>query len=97
MKLPTRFLVGAAAMLGIAAATAQPEFILPAVVLAGAAAVAGRAARQRQLAASLAEMEKRLSLTEGELESASSELGQLRVEREFDRQLLHAPKAPSNP
>jgi hypothetical protein len=42
-------------------------------------------------------MEKRLSVTEGELEAANVELEQLRVEREFDRQLLRAPKTPSDP
>jgi hypothetical protein len=36
-------------------------------------------------------MEKRLSLTEGELERASSELDQLRPERDFYRQLLGDP------
>ena len=92
MKLATRFLVGAAAMLGVAAVSGQPEFILPAFVLGGAAAYSRRAANQRVLKESLAEVEKRLSVTEGELESASTELEQLRVEREFDRQLLRDPK-----
>lgn len=94
MKLPTRLLVGAAVMLGVSAAFAQPEFIVPALVLAGAAALTRRAARQKYVATSLAEMEKRLSVTEGELEAASVELEQLRVEREFDRELLRAPTPP---
>ena len=81
-------------MLGLAAFTAQPEFILPAAVLAGGATIMKRRAAQQNLVASLAEMEKRLSLTEGELEDASTELQQLKVEREFDRQLLRAPNPP---
>jgi len=89
-------LVGAAAMLALAAATTQPEFILPAVLFAGGAAARRHAARQKQLTQSLSEMEKRLNITEGELDAASTELNQLRVEREFDRQLLHAP-APRKP
>ena len=36
-------------------------------------------------------MEKRLSLTEGELERASTELDRLRTERDFYRQLLGDP------
>jgi hypothetical protein len=39
----------------------------------------------------LADMEKRLSLTEGELERASAELDRLRTERDFYRQLLGDP------
>jgi len=35
----------------------------------------------------LADMEQRLSLTEGELEAATVELDRLRKERDFDRQL----------
>lgn len=84
-------------MLGLAAISGQPEFIMPAAVLAGGAAVIKRKAAQRQLVASIAEMEKRLRVTEGELESANTELNQLRVEREFDRQLLRAPHAPRTP
>jgi TolA-binding protein len=97
MKKPNRLLFGAAALLGLAAISGQPEFILPAAMLAGGAAVMKRKAAQRQLVTSIAEMEKRLRVTEGELESASSELNQLRVEREFDRQLLRAPNAPNTP
>jgi hypothetical protein len=83
-------MVGAAVMLGVAAVSAQPEFIVPALLLAGAAAVTQRAAKQKYLTKSLAEMEKRLRVTEGELEATGVELEQLRVERQFDRQLLHA-------
>ena len=97
MRLPTRLLLGAAAILGLGAITGQPEFIVPALVLAGASAYVKRAARQRDLQASLAEMEKRLNVTEGELDAASSELEHLRVEREFDRQLLRPPTAPRSP
>jgi hypothetical protein len=91
MRLPRGLMVGAAAMLALAAATAQPEFILPALLFGGAAAATRHSARHKQLTASLSEMEKRLNVTEGELDAASTELTQLRVEREFDRQLLHAP------
>lgn len=97
MKVPAQLLVGAAALLGIAAVTGQPEFILPALLLTAASGMTRRAARQKQLANTLAEVEKRLRVTEGELESASTELEHLRVEREFDRQLLHAPANPSKP
>lgn len=95
MKAPARFLVGAAAMLGIAAVTGQPEFILPALLLTTASGLTHRAARQKQLRTTIAEVEKRLRVTEGELEAAGTELEHLRVEREFDRQLLHAPTQPS--
>lgn len=84
-------------MLGIAAVTGQPEFVVPALLLGGASGLAKRAAAQRHFQESLAEMQKRLSVTEGELESASVELEQLRVEREFDRQLLRAPTTPPKP
>ena len=95
MRSPVRFLVlGAAGMLGAAAVTGQPEFILPAVLLASGAAFTRRAANHRKLVESLAEMEQRLSLTEGELEHASGEMERLRVEREFDRQLLRPPTTP---
>lgn len=94
MKLPTRFLVGAAVLLAVAAASGQPEFILPALLLTGASALTRRAAQQRNLAKSLAEMEKRLSVTEGELEAANTDLERIRVEREFDRQLLRVPRTP---
>ena len=96
MKIHNRLLFGAAAMLGVAALSGQPEFILPAALLAAGASVMKRRATQQDLAASLSEMEKRLSLTEGELETASTELQQLRVEREFDRQLLRAPNSARN-
>jgi hypothetical protein len=91
MRLPTGLFLGAAAMLGLAAVSGQPEFILPALLLAGSGASVNRIKHQRELRRSLAEIENRLSLTEAELEDASSELGQLRVEREFDRQLLRRP------
>lgn len=95
MKVPTRLLIGAAAMLGIAAVTGQPEFIVPAAALAAASGVTRRVAHQKELANKLAEVEKRLRVTENELEAASTELDHMRVEREFDRQLLHAPTQPS--
>ena len=97
MKPPALLFIGAAAMLGLGAVTGQPEFILPALLLVGGASFMKRAARQRDLQASLAEMDKRLTVTEGELDSASTELQQLRVEREFDRQLLRAPTPPKSP
>jgi hypothetical protein len=94
MKSPMRLIVGAVLMLGVAAASGQPEFLVPAVLLAGASALTQRAAKHRNVAKSLAEMERRLSITEGELEAASGELEKLRVEREFDRQLLRATTTP---
>jgi hypothetical protein len=93
MRLPTGLFLGAAAMLGLAAVSGQPEFILPALLLAGGGTAVNRIKRQRELRRSLADMENRLSITEAELEDASSELGTLRVEREFDRQLLRRPDA----
>jgi hypothetical protein len=84
-------------MLGAAATSGQPEFILPALLFTGGFAFARRAENRRLLAQSLAEMELRLSLTEGELEAASAELEQLRIEREFDRQVLRGQLASRNP
>jgi hypothetical protein len=94
MRAPGFLLLGTTAMLGLAAVSGQPEFILPALLFAGGSALARHKSNQQRLAASLAEVEKRLSVTEGELEAASTELDQLKVEREFDRQLLKPPTAP---
>ena len=92
MKLSSGLIACAVGMVGAAAASGQPELVVPAMLFAAAAAASKRRAKQQEDARTLAELEKRLSLTEGELESAASELETLRVEREFDRQLLHAPK-----
>jgi hypothetical protein len=81
-------------MLGMAAVSGQPEFILPALLFAAGSAFARHKAHQRALQTSLAEVEKRLNVTEGALEAASTELDQLKVEREFDRQLLSPRPAP---
>lgn len=90
MRAPARLLLGAAAMMGVGAVTGQPEFILPAILLAGTSAGLKVVARHRAMRASFAELERRVRLTEGELDVANSELAQLKVEREFDRQLLHS-------
>ena len=53
----------------------------------GGAGYAGGASTSTRLA----DLERRLSLTEGELEAASTELDRLRTERDFYRQLLGDP------
>jgi hypothetical protein len=97
MRLPIVLTAAAAGWLIIAAASGQPEFIVPALVLAVAAASTRRTAKHKQLARSLAEMEQRLRVTEGELEFTSEDLQHMKVEREFDRQLLREPKPAQNP
>jgi hypothetical protein len=96
MRLPKQLLWGAAALVGACVVTGQPEFAVPALLMAGASAGLKIRAGQRDLQASLAQMENRLNSTEGELDAASSELEELKVEREFDRQLLRPPAPPSS-
>ncbi|HUG00733.1 MAG TPA: hypothetical protein VML95_02595 [Longimicrobiales bacterium] len=48
-------------------------------------------AYRQTLETRLADLEQRLSLTEGEVEAASIEIERLRAERDFDRQLLGDP------
>jgi len=55
----------------------------------GASALAQRQTVERRIA----DLEQRLSLTEGEVEAASIEIERLRAERDFDRQLLGRPTA----
>ncbi len=50
-------------------------------------------AERQTLEARIADLEQRLSLTEGEVEAASVEIERLRAERDFDRQLLGNPAA----
>lgn len=97
MQLPTRLLWGAAALVGVSVVTGQPEIVLPAFLLVGASAGLKIRAGQRDLQASLAQMKKRLDSTEGDLDAASSELEQLKVETDFDRQLLRPPPTPPSP
>lgn len=75
-------LAAAVAMVIVSVATQQPEFALPAVLFGGAYVIKRRGEKMNQL-------EQRVNLALGELESANSELEQLRQEREFDRKLLH--------
>lgn len=49
------------------------------------------ASQRRTLETRIAELEQRLSLTEGEVEATSIEIERLRAERDFDRQLLGNP------
>jgi len=57
------------------------------MIAGGASPVAyGKALQER-----LADLEQRLTLTEGEVEAASVEIERLRAERDFDRQLLGGP------
>lgn len=78
-------LAAAIAMVVVSAALQQPEFAIPAVLFGGAYVMKRRAEKMNQL-------EKRVDLALGELESANTELEQLRKEREFDRKLLHEKK-----
>lgn len=78
-------LAAAAVMVLISAVLQQPEFALPAVLFGGAYVIKRRAEKMNEL-------EKRVNLALGELESTNTELEQLRKEREFDRKLLHEKK-----
>ena len=78
-------------MLGVAAFTAQPEFLLPAALFAGGAMVVRGREQRRQLGNMLINMQHRLNVAERELETTTTEISQLNTEREFDRQLLRRP------
>ncbi|HUE95621.1 MAG TPA: hypothetical protein VMN39_03130 [Longimicrobiaceae bacterium] len=54
---------------------------------------ASPASQRRTLETRIADLEQRLSLTEGEVEATSIEIERLRAERDFDRQLLGNPTA----
>jgi hypothetical protein len=62
---------------------------------ADAGSKGGGAAHGPALQARLADIERRLSLTEGELESANIELDRIRNEQDFYRKLLDDPAARS--
>jgi hypothetical protein len=97
MKLPIGLLISAVVLFGAGILARSEEVIVAALLAAGVspftyiAALRARLTRleaRQGLEGQLAEMDRRLSLTEGELQSANTELERLRTEREFDRQLL---------
>ena len=100
MKLPIGLLATAIVLFASGVAAQAEEAIVVALLAAGGSVITYAIDLRSRLlrlegvhrpAVGSASVEQRLSLLERELETATIELERLRVEREFDRQLLGRP------